>query len=89
MTVIGLANELRTEKPPGFLIITRVHSNRKAGITQQTQNICITFVQRRPKVFDVGLTLYKCYTNVLCSLGMGYQERMALTVTVRGSTLVV
>ena len=49
-------------------------------ITPQTQNICITFVQRRPSVFDVGPTLYKCYiyvgptlykcyTNVLCLLG--------------------
>ena len=36
---------------------------------QQTQNICTTFVQRRPNVFDVGPTLYKCYTNVLCLLG--------------------
>ena len=34
--------------------------------SQQTQNICITFVQRRPNVFDA---LYKCYTNVLCYLG--------------------
>ena len=32
--------------------------------SQQTQTICITFVQRRPNVFDVGPTLYKCYTNV-------------------------
>ena len=37
--------------------------------SQRTQNICITFVQRRPNVFDVGPTLYKCYANVLCSLG--------------------
>ena len=37
--------------------------------SQQTQNICITFVQRRPHVFDVGPALYKCYTNVLCLLG--------------------
>ena len=29
---------------------------------------CITFVQRRPIVFDVGPTLYKCHTNVLCLL---------------------
>ena len=36
---------------------------------QQAQNICITFVQRRPNVFDVGSTLYKSYTNVLCLLG--------------------
>ena len=33
------------------------------------RNICITFVQRRSNVFDVGTTLYKCYTNVLCLLG--------------------
>ena len=32
-------------------------------------NICITFVQCRPNVFDVGPALYKCYTNVLCLLG--------------------
>ena len=32
---------------------------------QQTQNICITIKQRRPNVFDVDPTLYKCYTNVL------------------------
>ena len=36
---------------------------------QQTQNICITFIKRRPNVFDVGPTLYTCYTNVLCLLG--------------------
>ena len=28
--------------------------------------MCITFIQRRPSVFDAGPTLYKCYTNVLC-----------------------
>ena len=39
-------------------------------ISQQTQNICITFrpIQRRHNVFDVGL-LYEFYTNVLCLLG--------------------
>ena len=37
--------------------------------SQQTQNIYITFVQRRPSVFDVAPILYKCYTNVLCLLG--------------------
>ena len=26
---------------------------------QQTQHICITFIQRRPNVFDVGPTLYE------------------------------
>ena len=36
---------------------------------QKTQNIFITFVQRWQNVFDVGPTVYKCYTNVLCLLG--------------------
>ena len=35
---------------------------------QQTQNICITFVQCWTNVEDVGPTLYKWYTNVLCLL---------------------
>ena len=34
--------------------------------SQQTQNLYITFIQCRPNVFDVGPTLYKCYTIVLC-----------------------
>ena len=37
--------------------------------TQQKQSICITFVQCRANVEDVGLTLHKCFTNVLCLLG--------------------
>ena len=37
--------------------------------TQQKQNFCITYVQRRPNVSDVGPALYKFYTNVLCLLG--------------------
>ena len=37
--------------------------------TQQPQLICTKIVQRRPNVFDVGPTLYKCYTNVLRLLG--------------------
>ena len=39
------------------------------GASQQIQNICITFIPRRPNVSDVDPTLYKCYTNVLCLLG--------------------
>ena len=37
---------------------------------QQTQNICTTFVQRQPNVFDAGPTLYQWYTHVLCILGV-------------------
>ena len=36
--------------------------------TQQAQNIWITFVQFWSNVEDVGSTLYKTYTNVLCLL---------------------
>ena len=42
---------------------------RMLAKSQQTQNICITFVQRQPNVFDVGPTLYNCYGIVLCLLG--------------------
>ena len=42
---------------------------------QQTQNICITYhVQCWANVEDVGPTLYKCYTKVLCSLGYCFDE---------------
>ena len=39
------------------------------AFAKQTKHMCITFIQRRPNVFDVGPTLYKCYTNGLCLLG--------------------
>ena len=39
-----------------------------AQASQQTQNICITFIQRRPNVIDVGPSLYNCHTHVLCLL---------------------
>ena len=32
---------------------------RKSPPAQQTQDICITFIQRRPNVFDVGPALHK------------------------------
>ena len=41
-----------------------------AAKSQQTQNICITFVQRWSSFEDVGPSLYECYTNVLCLLGI-------------------
>ena len=39
-----------------------------ADPTRETKKTCITFIQCRPNVYDVGPTLYKCYTNVLCLL---------------------
>ena len=38
-------------------------------IAQQVQNICIQFIQCWTNVGDVGPTLFKCYTNLLCLLG--------------------
>ena len=38
-------------------------------LVQQTQNIYITFIQCWTNVEDVGPTLYKYYTNVVCLLG--------------------
>ena len=32
---------------------------RESPPAQQTQDICITFIQRRPNVFDVGPRLHK------------------------------
>ena len=37
---------------------------------QQTRDICITVIQRRPNVFDVGSTLYKVIQMILCLLGV-------------------
>ena len=46
--------------------------------SKQTENICITFVQRRPNVFNVGPAFYKCYTNVLCLLGLNVENMDSL-----------
>ena len=52
----------------GFLSITgRIKGTPQS---QSAHNIRKIFVQCRPNVEDVGPTLYKCYTNVLCLLGL-------------------
>ena len=48
------------------------------AMSQQTQNICITFVECWANVEDVGPTLYKYYTNVLCLLGWRYVTKVIL-----------
>ena len=56
---------------------------------QQTENICITFIQRRSNVFDVGPTLYKCYTNIFYLLGVpvgGGFPRVVIHFTDRKAT---
>ena len=39
---------------------------RSPPAAQQTQDICITFIQRRPNVFDVGPTLHEVIQMFLC-----------------------
>ena len=46
---------------------------RESPPAQQTQYICITFIQRWPNVFDVGPTLHKVIQMFLCLLGMSIQ----------------
>ena len=41
--------------------------------SQQAQNICITFILCWTNVENIGATLYKCYTTVLCLLGLGQE----------------
>ena len=48
------------------LICNKLKWSKFSLTSQHTQTICITFVQHCPNVFDIGSTLYKCYTNVLC-----------------------
>ena len=54
----------RTETALGWVVGWYIFNDNPANTKH-----CIIFVQRRPNVFDVGPTLYKCYTNVSCLLG--------------------
>ena len=42
---------------------------RESPNAQQTQDICITFIQRRPNVFDVAPTLHKVIQMFLVFTG--------------------
>ena len=63
-----------TARTRGQATHTLPHWRWISGGAQQTQNICITFVQCCSNVFDAGPTLYKCYTNVLY-LPLGQHQR--------------
>ena len=52
------------------------------GCSQDTQNICITFIQCWSNVEDVGPALYKCYTNVLCLQGCSHDTLTAVHIIV-------
>ena len=56
---------LRQHHVTGVVVLVQ-YNKLITGVTafcssQKTQNICITLVQRRHNVFDVGPTLYKCF----------------------------
>ena len=80
-SVIGIRDlaEIGTAKNGENLRLTRVltvHGNNPG---------CITFIQCRTNVEDVGPTLYKCYTNVLCSLGasiLSYNRKGIIRCTI-------
>ena len=55
-------------KPHYFLTLVALLSFT-AGMLPVNTKHCMTFVQCWTNVEDVGPTLYKCYTNVLCLLG--------------------
>ena len=48
---------------------TRYESTLSGQHPSKHKIFVITDIQRRPNVLNVGPILYKCYTNVLCSLG--------------------
>ena len=57
------------------------HANNTSvytATTQQTQRICVTFMKCRINVEDVGPTLYKNYTNVLCLLRSALLESITI-----------
>ena len=58
--------KLRMSLPVDQESLTKLLLTTNALPIQQTQNMCMTCIQRWP---NVGPTLYKCYTNVLCLLG--------------------
>ena len=55
----------------------------KYPVSQQTQNMCITFVQCWTNVEDDGPTLYKCYTHVLCLLGWACSQILGVKVNLK------
>ena len=53
--------------------------------TQQTQNICVAFMQCWANVKDVGPSLHKCYTNVFCLLGNRVHDTRKILARMQGA----
>ena len=52
------------------VMLVSLWNNNSYGTSPSTYNICITIIQCWRNVKDVGQTLYKCYTNVVCLVGL-------------------
>ena len=74
-TVIWSANKTDYLAVKGLIPPNKVMGLNQPLQSQLAHNICITFIQRWTNVFDVGPTLYKCYTNVSCLLGSYYRAK--------------
>ena len=57
----ALARRLAFDGLPLFSWFLYNDSRSTFGQSQQAQGICMAFVQRRPNVFAVGPTLYRCW----------------------------
>ena len=80
---IGRLSNLMTMTITSNKFELRIETTSIVGMNiSQTQNICISFVQRRPNVFDDGPTLYKCYTNVSCLLNTPYIYTQPVTTPI-------
>ena len=67
-------------------LIGLVGGETAEDVSQQTQNTFITFIQCWSSVEDVGPTLYKCYTHVMCLL-VSHCPPQSLSSTLRCSKL--
>ena len=56
-------------------LLPSVWTSRWKQTPQLTQNTCMTFLQCWANVEDVGPTLFKCNTNVLCFLRCGKENK--------------
>ena len=66
------------------LLLGRCHVYNDTRVSQQTQYISKTFIQRRPNVFDVVPTSHKCCTNVSTHWGGSTSYSLSIILPSRG-----
>ena len=63
-------------------MLVSLWDNKSYVTSPSTYNICITIIQCWSSVEDVGPTLDKCYTNVVCLLGLLYtRSNVSIIIT--------